>query len=98
MNFNTAKCKVIQMGKSKYRPDFEYSIAGVKLEKSESERDLGVVVMSDLSPEKHIATIVRSTYELLANIKVAFKYMDTETFKNIYLTYVRPKLGYAVPF
>ena len=53
--------------------------------------------MPDLSPEKHIAAVVRSAYALLANIRVAFKYLDKETFKIIYLTYVRPKLEYAAP-
>ena len=74
-----------------------YSIEGETLESSENERDLGVIVMPDLSPEKHIATVVRSAYALLANIRVAFKYLDKEAFKNIYLTYVRPKLEYAAP-
>ena len=97
MKFNTSKCKVMKMGKGKYRPDFGYSIEGKTLESSENERDLGVIVMPDLSPEKHIATVVRSAYALLANIRVAFKYLDKETFKNIYLTYVRPKLEYAAP-
>ena len=97
MKFNTSKCKVMKMGRSKHRPDFEYSLAGGKLENSDGERDLGVVIMPDLSPEKHIAAVVRSAYALLANIRVAFKYLDKETFKIIYLTYVRPKLEYAAP-
>ena len=62
MKFNTSKCKVMKMGHSKYRPNFEYSLAGERLEESDGERDLGVVMMPDLSPEKHIDTIVQSAY------------------------------------
>ena len=98
MKFNTSKCKIMKMGLSKHIPDFEYSLAGEKLENSDGERNLGVVVMPNLSPEKNIAAVVRSAYALLANIRVAFKYLDKETFKIIYLTYVRPKLEYAAPF
>ena len=32
-----------------------------------------------------------------AHISVAFRYLDKEAFKNIYLTHVRPKLEYAAP-
>ena len=65
---------------------------------SECEKDLGVLVTPNMSPEKHIASIVRSTYGLLANIRVAFKPLDSEIFRPIYVTYVRPKLEYAAQF
>ena len=97
MTFNASKCKVISMGKSKNRPNYKYTLQGSVLEKSESERDLGVLIMPDLSPEKHINAIVKSAYALLANIRVSFRYIDKEMFKNIYVAYVRPKLEYAAP-
>ena len=97
MKFNTSKCKVIHMGKSKYRPIFEYTLNGKTLEVSDKERDLGVTITSDLSPDQHIATICKSAYALLANIRIAFRHLDLESFRNIYLTYVRPKLEYAAP-
>ena len=77
---------VMKVGRSKYKPIFKYSLAEAQLETSESERDLGVIVMPDLSPEKHTAAFVKSAYALLANIRVAFKYLDMDTFKHIYLT------------
>ena len=97
MKFNVSKCKVMNMGKGKNRPTHKYAIQGREIEVSEGERDLGVLIMPDLSPERHINAIVKSTYALLANIKVAFRYMDKDMFKDIYLAYVRPKLEYAAP-
>ena len=98
MKFNAEKCRVMKMGRSRRRPVFEYSLGGVQLSESQCEKDLGVCVTSDLSPESHINAIVRSVYALLANIKVAFRYMDKEMFRDIFITYVRPKLEYAAPF
>ncbi|KAK7079288.1 hypothetical protein SK128_002347, partial [Halocaridina rubra] len=52
-----------------------------------SVRDLGVNILADLSPEIHINGIVRAAYAFLSNIRVAFRHMDKEMFRNIYVTY-----------
>ena len=83
------------MGKSKNRPNHEYALLGMVLERSVGERDLGVLVMPVLSPEKHINAIIKSAYALLAKIRVTFRYIDKKSFKNIYVAYVRLKLEYA---
>ena len=98
ITFNAAKCSVMRMGVSKERHIYQYVLNGTKLKTSECEKDLGVLVTPNMSPEKHIASIVRSTYGLLANIRVAFKPLDSEIFRPIYVTYVRPKLEYAAQF
>ena len=97
MNFNTSKCKVMHMGKSKFRPKYEYTLNGKILQVSDKERDLGVNITPDLSPDQHITSICKSAYALLANIRIAFRHLDLNSFRNIYLTYVRPKLEYAAP-
>ena len=96
--FNAAKCSVMRMGVSKYRETYQYVLNNTNLRVSECEKDLGILVTPNMSPDKHIAAIVKSTYAQLANIRVAFKPMDLEMFKTIYTTYVRPKLEYAVQF
>ena len=72
LEFNTKKCHTMEMGRSKKRPTWEYKMGGVNILKSKEERDLGVMIQDTLSPEKHINGIFRSTYNLLANIRVAF--------------------------
>ncbi|KAK7070508.1 hypothetical protein SK128_006355 [Halocaridina rubra] len=49
--------------------------------------DLGVNILADLSPEIHINGIVRAAYAFLSNVRVAFRHMDKEMFRNIYVTY-----------
>ncbi|KAK7073982.1 hypothetical protein SK128_015055, partial [Halocaridina rubra] len=49
--------------------------------------DLGVNILADLSPEIHLNGIVRAAYGFLSNVRVAFRYMDKEMFRNIYVTY-----------
>ncbi|KAK7082516.1 hypothetical protein SK128_006901, partial [Halocaridina rubra] len=75
------------MGASARRPRLDYSVAGVQLQETESERDLGVNIQADLSPEIHINGIVRTAYSFLSNVRVAFRHMDKEMFRNIYVTY-----------
>lgn len=38
------------------------------------EKDLGMVIQDDWSPEKHIKNIVGDTYNMLKNIKNAFHF------------------------
>ncbi|KAK7082447.1 hypothetical protein SK128_027336 [Halocaridina rubra] len=78
------------MGTSARRPKLDYSVAGVQLQETENERDLGVNILADLSPEIHINGIVRAAYAFLSNVRVAFRHMDKEMFRNIYVTYSCP--------
>ena len=95
LEFNAKKCHVMEMGKSKRRPTFDYKMGRETIVKSREERDLGVVVQDTLSPEKHINGIFASTYRTLANIRVAFSYMDTNMMKKIITSIIRPKIEYA---
>ncbi len=52
-----------------------------RLEESEKEKDLGVVINNRLSPEDHIQEKVRNMHNLLANMRVAFTYIDEEMVK-----------------
>ena len=52
-------------------------------------------MQKDLSPEKHINTIVGATYELLTNMRVAFNYMDEEMLRELIISIIRPRLEYA---
>ena len=95
LEFNTKKRHTMEMGRSKNKPTWEYKMGGVNILKSKEERDLGVMIQDTLSPEKHINGIFRSTYNLLANIRVAFNYLDKEMMKKIITSIIRPKLEYA---
>ena len=63
--------------------------------KVDKEKDLGIVMQNNLSPEKHINKIFGETYNMLRNIRVTFHYMDKEMMKKIISTMLKPKMEYA---
>ena len=95
LEFNAKKCHVMEIGKSKRRPIWEYKMGDKVITKSKEEKDLGVMIQNNLSPEAHIKRVFGSTYRMLTNIRVAFHYMDTSMMKKIITTMVCPKLEYA---
>ena len=95
MEFNISKSHVMKMGRSRYRPNKDYKLGGEKLEETNEEKDLGVIVQNTLSPEKHINKIFGKTYNMLQNIDFAFHYLDEEMMKKILCTLIRPQIEYA---
>ncbi len=58
MQFNVSKCKVMHMGHA--NPKFSYSMNGQELEETEEERDIGVVISSNMKPTAQCAEAARS--------------------------------------
>ncbi len=58
------------------------------------EKDLGVISNS-LSPEKRIQEKVRNMHNLVANMRVAFTYIDEDMIKKIITLFIRLTLEYA---
>ena len=95
MEFNISKCHVMKMGKSKYRPYKEYKLGEETVKEVSEEKDLGVIIQNNLSPENHINKIFGKTYNMLQNIRFSFHYMDERMMKKILSTLIRPQLEYA---
>ncbi|XP_069169369.1 uncharacterized protein [Procambarus clarkii] len=95
MEFNVNKCHVMECGIGEHRPHTTYILCEKSLKNSDKERDLGVVLDRKLSPEDHIKNIVQGAYAMLSNFRIAFKYMDGDILKKLFMTFVRPKLEYA---
>jgi len=95
MKFNARKCKSLEMGSSARRPTTVYTLGQDHITKATEEKDLGVIIQDNLSPDKHINKIVRETYSLLKNIRVAFHYLDEEMVKKLIVSMIRPRLEYA---
>ena len=94
MEFNIGKCKIMHLGHN--NPRNSYSMGDTSLEVTEEERDLGVIIDSQLDFGKHIRTIVARANRVLGLIRVSFKYMDKPMFVNLYIALVRPLLEYCV--
>ena len=72
LNLIKKKCSVMKFGKSKRRHRDGYSIGMENINKKKEEKDLGVIIMDNMSPEKRINEITDETHNLLMNIRVAF--------------------------
>jgi hypothetical protein len=93
MKFNVAKCKVMHFGRQ--NPRFEMD--GMKLEKVEEERDIGITVSNTLKLAKQCAKAAATTRAVLGQITRAFHFRDRCTFVKLYKTYVRPHLEFCTP-
>jgi hypothetical protein len=94
MQFNV-KCKVMHFGRN--NPNYEYEMRGQKLEKVDSERDIGVTVSNNLKPSAQCAKAAGTARAVLGQISRSFHYRDKKTFVKLYTTYVRPHLEFCTP-
>ena len=66
-----------------------YTMGGQTLETTDCERDIGVLVTSDLKPSDQCAKAARTVYAMLGQISRAFHYRDRWTFVKLLLQSVR---------
>ena len=67
-----------------------------KLDVSNVERDNGMIFSNDLKVSQHISVVVSKANRVLGLILNTFEYLDLNTFRILYCTFVRPLLDYAV--
>ena len=97
LKFNLDKCTVMHVGHkvaTQYvmeQDDQTWSLTVVT-----EERDLGVLVSSDLKVSRQCAEAVRKASNVLRLIKRHFFKLDKSTFLILYKCYVRPHLEYSV--
>ena len=95
MSFNVSKCKLLHIGRSNQRA--EYTMDGVKLAKTEAEKDIGVKVTESLKPSVQCREAAQRANNVLGQITRAFHYRDRKTFIQLYKQYVRPHLEFSIP-
>ena len=94
MLFNVDKCHIIHMGRK--NQSFEYSMGGRPLEVVDFEKDVGVLIDKTLKPSMQCPKAAKKGQTVLGQLSWAVTYRDKVTFFNLYKTYVRPHLEYAV--
>jgi hypothetical protein len=98
MRLNESKCKVMHIGKENQQ--YMYTIntsqnAVMILSKSTLERDLGVMISSDLKWKHHTAYCANKANRVLGMLKRTFEHFDLDMVKILYTTFVRPHLEFA---
>ena len=95
MKFNVLKCSVIHFGRK--NPKYEYKMNGTTLNQNSMEKDLGILIQSDLKPSEQCVTASRKATQALFLIQKSFLYKDQKTFVLLYKQFVRCHLEYASP-
>ena len=96
MRFHPDKCHVLTLGKfENIRYTQRYMINNEELEHVFEEKDLGVIIDSELSFTEHISSKVRVANGIVGLIRRSFSYLDCNSFKKMYTAFVRPHLEYA---
>ena len=67
-----------------------------QIEKTELERDLGILISNDLKWENQVNKAAKTANSVIAQIKNSFTYFDSSLVKLLYVSLVRPHLEYAV--
>ena len=91
--FNTGKCKVLHLGNT--NPNQRYKMNGQKLEPIKEEKDLGVLMDSELKFHKQTAAAVKKANSRLGLIKKSFSLLDHMMLPILYTSLVRPHLEYG---
>ena len=93
LRFHPDKCVCMRIGKSPPNMDVEacpYSMEGKQLERSEEEKDLGVVIDTNLNFDKHISSKINKANSIAGLIRRSFVYLDAPMFKMLFTALVRP--------
>ena len=97
LRFHPDKCHVLSLGKiENIIHAHRYSICGREMEHVGEEKDLGVVIDSELSFDEHISAKVNKANAMVGLIRRTFSYLDSKMFLKLYTSFVRPHLEYAV--
>ncbi|XP_069185763.1 uncharacterized protein [Procambarus clarkii] len=88
LEFNTSKCKVMEIGLGDRRPKEKYTMKGNCLPLATQERDLGVDVLPNLTPEAHLNRISTAAYSTLAKVRTSFRNLSKKAFRALYTAYV----------
>jgi hypothetical protein len=110
MSFNYEKCKRMNICKNKsaklvasetpVKSDYSMAVIGkderYTLDETRVERDLGIQLTDDLKWHTQTLTAANKANSVLGMLKRTFVYWNVELSKQLYVTFVRPHLEYAV--
>jgi ribonuclease P/MRP protein subunit RPP40 len=73
------------------------AMKGQVLEETKEEKDIGVMVTSNLKPTAQCARTAKMAQTVLGQISRTFHYRDRHIFLRLYKQYVRPHLEFSTP-
>ena len=96
LKFNADKCHVLTLGKFEdIKHAHQYTLCSNELEHVSAEKDLGVTIDDELKFEEHITRKIQVANGIVGQIRRSFSYLNAETFRRLYVAFVRPHLEYC---
>jgi hypothetical protein len=96
---NLNKCHIMHVGKnnSQFRYDILDKLSGTRqaISTTNCEKDLGVIISSDLKVDQHINKITTTANQMLGLLLNSFSYIDLKSYRTLYCTFVRSQLEFA---
>jgi len=89
LKFNSTKCVVLHL---RQYVEYIYSLHGHDLESVHQQRDLGVIISSDLKPDAHISNIVKKASQKVGLVKRCFSNLTSKKVTILYTSCIRPLL------
>jgi len=96
LKYNEDKCRVLHLGKS--NPRHQDKLGTALMESSEGERDLGVLVDSEMTTSQHCALVAKKADGILGCIRRGVVSRSREVLLPLYSALVRPHLEYCIQF
>lgn len=96
LRFHPDKCHVLTLGKFENITHTErYKLGEFELEHVFQEKDLGVIVDTDMRFEQHINAKIAKANSIAGLIRRSFSFLDGQLFKQLFTSMVRPHLEYC---
>ena len=96
LQFNAEKCHVLTLGRfENIKHAHQYTLCNNELEHVSEEKDLGVTIDEELKFAEHIARKVQVANGIVGQIRRSFSFLNAETFRRLYVAFVRPHLEYC---
>ena len=99
LRFHPNKCTAMRVtrGDTDAHGPCSYNMNEVRLKNSCEETDLGLIIDSRLTFEQHIMSKVKKANSVVGLIRRTFSYLDSDMFKTLFTSIVRPIVEYAAP-